>query len=59
MCWDDLAGAVIYTWTGSGWVETSNIGSQLNMKTEIAQSSEKISLLAEETLQLGEDVMRN
>lgn len=57
--WDDLAGAVIYTWTGSGWVETSNIGSQLNMKTEIAQSSEKISLLAEETLQLGDDVMRN
>ena len=49
LTWDEIAGASVYTWDGSGWVQTADHGALLQNRTLITQTSEAVEILAEKT----------
>lgn len=57
--WDDLAGSKTYVWNGTEWIPTSDQASIVTMQTRFEQTDRQISLMAEEQLQIGNDVFRN
>jgi len=57
--WDELAGASVYTWTGTEWIQTANYGAVVNNRTLIDQTSTQVTILAEEQLAIGEQVYTN
>ena len=59
LTWDELAGASVYTWTGTGWIQTADIGAELNNRSMIEQTANQIELLVESTMSIGEDIYTN
>ena len=58
MTWDEIGGVQTFVWTGTGWLQTGDTGSQLNMQTLISQTAEQISQIAEKQLEIGDQVYR-
>ena len=59
LTWDELAGASVYTWTGTGWIQTSNYGMMIQHQTIIEQTDRQITLMAQEQVTIGDQVERN
>lgn len=57
-CWMRLIGAVNYVWDGEKWVETSDRATEIYQKTLIDQTINQITLLAEASAQLGDELIR-
>jgi len=47
LTWDEVAGAGVYTWTGTRWVQTGDYGATLQNRTLIDQTSEQVTILAQ------------
>ena len=59
LTWDELAGASVYTWTGTGWIQTSNYGMMIQHQTIIEQTDRQITQMAQEQVTIGDQVERN
>ena len=59
LTWDELAGASMYVWTGTEWVKTADMGAVLNNRTMIEQTNERIMLMAEQQLVMGDEIYTN
>ena len=59
LTWDEIGGATVYSWSGTGWILITDMGQQLNLRTEIEQTERHITAMAEEVLIIGDQVYRN
>ena len=59
LTWDEIAGAAVYVWDGSAWIQTDSYGAIVNNRTQIEETALEITLLAEEQLTMGDQVSRN
>lgn len=57
--WDQLGGSQVYTWSGTGWIQTADTGAQLNLQTRFDQTERQLLLMAEEVLTIGDSVYKN
>ena len=55
--WGDMLGDRTFVWNGVAWVETSDRASEVYQKTLIDQTTTSITLLAESTATLGDEVI--
>ena len=56
--WADMLGDKSYVWNGSAWIETSDRGAEINQRTIIDQTSASVTILAERTAEIGDEVYR-
>ena len=49
LTWDELAGASVYTWDGTKWIQTSDYGATLQSRTLITQTADAVETLAQKT----------
>lgn len=59
LTWDELAGASVYTWDGTQWVQTGNYGMVEQHQTLLEMTDRQISLMADEQIIIGDKVDRN
>ena len=57
--WDEIAGASMYVWSGTEWIQISDYGAMIQNRTLIEQTDKQISLLAVQTDTLGDRVSEN
>ena len=55
--WGDMLGDRTYVWNGSAWIETSDRATEIYQKTLIDQTSRSVSILAETSANLGDEVI--
>ena len=55
--WDEIAGAETFVWNGTEWVKTSDEVLEINLKTVLQETSEKLEMEATARMQLGEEVI--
>ena len=59
LTWQELAGSKVYTWTGTEWILSANAGQTITNRALIEESDRQITLLVDETTQIGDRVDRN
>jgi hypothetical protein len=59
LTWDEVAGASVYTWNGSEWIQTADYGAVIQNRTLIEQTDRQITLMAEEQEIIGDRVSTN
>ena len=48
LTWDELAGASVYVWSGSEWIQTNDFGAVLQNRTLLEQTEDHFTVIAEE-----------
>lgn len=56
--WGDSLGSKTFVWNGIEWVETTDRASEINLNTEIIETSRKIELLVEASARLGDELIQ-
>ena len=59
LTWDELAGASVYTWNGTAWIQTANYGMTIQHQTILEQTDRQITLMAQEQVTIGDRVSTN
>ena len=55
--WDEIAGSETYVWNGTEWIKTSDEVLEVNLKTSLEQTAEKLELEAIARMQLGNEMV--
>ena len=56
--WSELIGSKSYVWNGFEWVETSDRASEIEQRTLISQTRDQVSILAEASATLNDELYR-
>ena len=56
--WSELTGSKSYVWNGVVWVETSDRASEIYQRTLIDQTINQVTILAEASAEIGDDLVR-
>jgi len=59
LTWDELAGASVYTWTGTGWIQTTDYGATIQNRTLLEQTDRKFTMIAEEQAVTDDKIEKN